>query len=153
MELVFVISLVIIFFLFPVYYTKIWNEYNTIAFLPAIFKLAGIFILIICSIVPSITGFNDIPVLNKIRELVIVFGLIIICLSREKDEKETYNGMRLVSLFISLIVSTIIVLGLIVCNLFDIQEISVANFSDCVLASYLLVFHWYKKRDRTESVL
>jgi len=150
MPLIFSISFLIIIFLVPVYYNKIWKKYNTITFLPSIFKLIGIVILIICSIAPSINGFEDSPILNKIKELVIVSGLIIICLSREKDEKEVYNGWRLVSLFISLIVAAVTFLGLIVFNSFEIEEISVGNFSTCVLASYLLVFHWHIKKESKE---
>lgn len=150
MSLIFSISFLIIIFLAPVYYNNIWKKYNTITFLPSIYKMAGIIILIICSIAPSLSEFEDIPSLNKIRELGIVAGLIIICLSREKDEKEAYNGKRLVSLFISIIIPSVVFLGLMVFDLFEIKEFSVANFSTCILASYLLVFHLYKKREITE---
>lgn len=143
MSIIFLVSVLILFLVVPIYYKTIWAKNKTIAFLPGIFKIPGILILIICVFAPLISGFNDFPILYKIKQLLIIFGLIIICLSKEKNENGAINDKRIVSLFSSFTVVIVICQFFMIFNLFEIKEFTVANFSICVLASYLLVFHWY----------
>ena len=145
MSIIFLVSSIILFFLVPVYYKNVWTKNKTIAFLPGIFKTIGILIIIICVLTPLIIEFNRFPILIKIKELLIILGMIIICLSREKNENGDINSKRIVSLFSSVIIVIIICQVSIVFNIFEIKEFSAFDFSACILAAHLLVFHWYKR--------
>jgi len=149
MSLIFIISVVIIFLLVLGFYKNNWLKNKTIAILPGIFKLIGIIILVCCAIVPVIFKINEIPSLSELRNLFIIIGLIIICLSKEKDESRQYNDKRFIALFISLITMGLIYQIFMIFNFLDVRELSAAQFPISVLISYLLVFHWYKNKFRS----
>jgi hypothetical protein len=76
----------------------------------------------------------------------IIIGLIIICLSKEKDENEKYTSKRFLAIFISFIVVVVIYQIFLIFNFFELKDSSAAQFPICVLSLYLLVFHWYKRK-------
>ena len=145
MSLIFIISVLIIFILFPIIYKNHWTKNKTSVILPSLFKIPGIVILLGFAITPTLSKISKVTLDTELRNLFIIIGLIIICLSKEKDENETYNDKRFLSLFISLITVIVIYQFFLIFNFFGVTELSAAQFPICVLASYLLVFHWYKK--------
>jgi uncharacterized membrane protein len=126
-------------------YKNNWTKNRTTAILPNLFKIPGIVVLVGCAITPTISRISKVTLDTELRNLFIIIGLIIICLSKEKDENENYNYKRFLSLLISLITVVVIYQFFLIFNFFGVKELSAAQFPICVLASYLLVFHWYKK--------
>jgi hypothetical protein len=141
MSLIFVISCAIIFIVIFIVFKRV--KHLTVAIFPNYFKIFGIIILLICIFSSYI--FKTI-IFDKFRYLSITTGLTLICLSKEKDEDEKYDGKRFVSLFVSLITVMIIYQFSLIFDWFSAKVISSSEIFISILISYLLVFHWSKDR-------
>ncbi len=146
MSLIFIIAGIIIFILFPYFYKNSLVKKKTIAILPNSFIILGIIILAVCAFAPLIFRIIEITIYSELRNLLIIIGLLIICLSREKDENDSYMDKRFLSLSISFITVVVIYQFFLIFNFFDVRELSPAQFPILVLAIYILVFHWYKRK-------
>jgi hypothetical protein len=108
--------------------------------------IPGIIILIACSIAPVIVKVNENFVYNEIKNLFILIGLVTLCLSKEKIETESVNGLRLITLISSLIIVSFLYQFFLIFNIFKISKSSGYQLIICALAIYLLVFHVNKRR-------
>ena len=141
MSFIFVISCSIIFIVIFIVFKRV--KHLTLAIFPNYFKILGIIVLLVCifsSYIIKTIKFDE------FRYLFITMGLTLICLSKEKDEDEKYDGKRFVSLFVSLITVMIIYQFSLIFDWFSAKEISSSEIFVSILISYLLVFHWIKDR-------
>lgn len=145
MTVIFIISGIIIFILFHLFYkNKYSNSKTTIAILPNIMKIAGLIILFACIIAPGFLKINETVFLSELRNLFILLGLILICLSKEKDENPIHNHLRYLLLFVSLFTVVLVFQVFILFNCIEKQGISIVHLPIGVLMFYLILFHWYK---------
>ena len=146
MAIVFIISGLLLLTFLPFFFGKKWINNKSIVLLPNFFIFLGIITLLGCIIAPAIIEINEVTTLSELRNLFIIFGLGMICFSREKIENESTNMIRLQSLFFSFITVTVINQIILVFNLLEIRNISGAQLPISILAMYLLVFNLNKRR-------
>jgi hypothetical protein len=146
MSIIFIISGIILFIIVYLLITQTPQKLQSIAVLPNSFIIPGIIILIACSIAPAIFNINENSVNSEIRNLFILIGLVILCLSKEKRETESLNGLRFITLISSLIVVSFIYQTFLILNIFKLKESTGSQLTICTLAIYLFVFHVNKMR-------
>jgi hypothetical protein len=144
--MIFIISGIILFMIVHLLMTKSPQRLESITVLPNSFMIPGIIILIACSIAPAIFNINGNSVNSEIRNLFILIGLVILCLSKEKRETESLNGLRFITLISSLIVVSFIYQTFLILNFFKLRESTGSQLTICTLAIYLFVFHVNKRR-------
>jgi hypothetical protein len=145
MTTIFIISGIILYLIVHLLMTKSPRRLESIAVLPNSFIIPGIIILIVCSVAPMIFNESDYPVYREIRNLLILIGLVTISLSKEKNEKESVNNLKLITLISSLIIVSLIYQVSLIFKLFKLSEFSGSKLTICILAVYLLVFHMNKR--------
>jgi hypothetical protein len=143
MTLVIIIScLLTIGFLY--FYKKVSvEEQSNIAFLPRYFVFIGIFILVICAVSPLFFIVFE-ETLDEIRSLLILIGLIIICVSKEKSESKLLDKLRLQVLIASLSILSIVYLILKLFNYKELDSTTPELFPISIMILYLFVFHLSK---------
>lgn len=113
--------------------------------LPYWIKYIGIGILIICSILPSIFLVDDVDFLSNLRDFIVIIGLFLIVLSKEKSENQKLNNVRLSSLLISFFAGSIAYHFFLLFNLTEAKLFDMSYLFVYVSVLYLILFHSFKK--------
>lgn len=124
---------------------KNMTEVNIILF-PYWMKFLGFGILIICSIAPSVYQINENDFLSNLRNFIVIIGLLIIVLSKEKVENEMLNRGRYYSFVISFVAGAI---AYQIFALFDLSEkiqFNSSYFLGYILILYILLFYSFKRK-------
>lgn len=148
MKLILILSLSILFILiFAITITGKKQIQNwKIIILPYWIKIVGFGILIICSIVPSVVNINEIDYLSHLRDLIVLIGLIMIFLSKEKDENEILNKIRFFSITISFLALALFYPFFVLINSSDEKVFNPSHLMGYILSLTIIIFYTLKRK-------
>ncbi len=148
MKLILILSLSILFILIlAITITGKKQMQNwQIIMLPFWMKFLGFGVLIICAIAPSIVDINKIDFFSNLRDFAALIGLIIIFLSKEKDEKEIHNTLRFYSITTAFLTGTLFYQFFVLINNNDKIEFNPSLLTGYILVLYIIIFYGLKRK-------
>jgi len=139
MVFIYLISSVTAFAL--LYFYKLSSFSFTFSILPYYFKLVGILILAINLVCSTIMEKNSIVVNSDIINIINLIGLLIITISKDKNEKDGLILLRFFLFFITTIIVFFIFLLSKAFSLWNINSSSSLFLPICILFTYSIVYN------------
>lgn len=146
MPIIYFTSTLITLIAFALYYNTIWKKNKTFPLLPRWFNMVSVIILSSLIVLHEIFNVKGIELDDNLINPLIIISLLLFCFTADKNENKSYMNKRLIHLFISI---TIVTITFQITTLFKINTTSEYSSDDIImviLITYLLSFHYFKKR-------